>query len=66
MRKSKLLGKMAEVDITQRDLAKAIGMSENTMTSRIKGTTDFKANEIVAICKVCGISSADQIAEIFL
>ena len=47
-------------------LAKSIGMSKNTMTSRVKGKTSFRLDEIDRICNVAGIDNDKEKCEIFL
>ena len=62
----KLLGRMVEKGYTQRKLAKAIDMSENTMSSRITLKTSFNIDEIERICNVLGIVDNSDKIEIFL
>lgn len=66
MKKGKLLGKMAEVGITQRELAKYLNIAENTMSSRIRGDSEFRANEISAICYRLNIVDPAEKEKIFL
>lgn len=66
MRKRKLLGKMAEVGITQRELAGYLGIAENTMSSRVRGDSEFRANEIAAICHRLNIVDPAEKEQIFL
>ena len=60
MRMRKLLGKMAEAGVTQRELASSIGISENTLSSRISGRSPFKSSEMESICRELGISLCDM------
>ena len=53
---SKLLGRMREYHHTQETLAKAIGINESTLNSKLKNKTYFKQDEIVKICKLLDIS----------
>ena len=62
----KLRGKMAEAGFTQRSLAAAIGISENSLGAKIKGKRSFKTDEIEEICKILGITDCVEKAEIFL
>lgn len=62
----KLRGAMAEAQITQRDIAVALGKSENTITDRFKGRKAFDVNEAEKICKLIGITDNGKKAEIFL
>ena len=66
MRKGKLLGKMAESGVTQRDLARHLNISENTMTSRLRGDSEFRADEIASICILLGITDPKEMNDIFL
>lgn len=62
----KLLGRMVERGYSQKSLAKAIGISDNTMTSRIKLRSSFNTDEIDNICDVLGITDNSEKVEIFL
>lgn len=66
MRKGKLLGKMAEAGVTQRELARYLNISENTMTSRLRGDSEFRADEIASICTRLGVTNPAEKDEIFL
>ena len=62
----KLKGKIAERGLTQGELAKAIGISDNSMTNKMSGRRDFTIGEIDRICKVLQISDCVTKAQIFL
>lgn len=62
----KLRGVMAEAGVTQRDIAKALGKSENTVSNRIKGISPFDVSEVLIICDLLGITDNSLKAEIFL
>ena len=62
----KLKGKIAERGFTQGELAKAIGISDNSMTNKMSGRRDFTIGEIDRICKVLQISDCVTKAQIFL
>lgn len=66
MNRMKLIGKIAETGHTQKSLAAEIGMSENTLSSRINGKSSFNVDEIIAICDVLNISDNAEKAAIFL
>lgn len=66
MNKMKLIGKIAESGHTQKSLAAEIGMSENTLSSRINGKSSFNVDEVLAICDALNISDNSEKAAIFL
>lgn len=57
---------IARSGLTQGKLASHIGMSENTLSSRINGTSCFNIDEIDKICDVLGINSNAEKCDIFL
>ncbi len=62
----KLKGKIIEAGYTQKKLAEAVGLSENTLSYKIRGKRDFTTGEIDRICKVIHITDNQQKAQIFL
>ena len=66
MNMRKLKGKIAEAGLTQRELAKRIGVSENTLARKIKGIRDFTIGEANRICEELEIKDPIQKADIFL
>lgn len=62
----KLKAKIVEEGLTQKDLAKKIGVSENTLTRKINGKRDFYIGEIDKICEALHISDNSLKAQIFL
>ena len=66
MQVNKLRAYMAMAGVTQADLAKACGITENTMSNKISGRTEFKADEIIKICEVLAIHDAALKSDIFL
>lgn len=54
---SKLLGRMRELGFTQEKLAKAIGINESTLNSKLNNKNHFNTREIDAICAVLNISN---------
>jgi len=54
---SKLLGLMKEKNFTQKELCKAISISENSFTNKLKGRSNFASPEIEKICNVLEISN---------
>ena len=57
---------MALAGITQSELAKILGITENTLCNKISGRTEFKADEIITICDVLSITDAHTKSDIFL
>jgi len=51
---------------TQEKLAELLGMSANTLSSRITGASSFNVDEIDKICEVLGIVDNNEKADIFL
>lgn len=66
MQANLLRAKIAEAGYNQRSLAKAIQMSENTLSSKISGRRPFDVNEVSRICNVLNINSCEDKANIFL
>lgn len=66
LNKNLLKGAIARAGITQRQLAENIGMTPNTMSSRMQGVSHFDTEEIDKICNVLKISDNDEKANIFL
>lgn len=64
--KRKLLGRMASAGYTQRSLAKAVGISKNTINAKINGNSCFDTDQIDRICRVLNITSGLEKVEIFL
>ena len=56
---SKLLGRMRERGFTQETLAKAIGINESTLNSKLKNRTFFNARDIDRICEVLDIHNGE-------
>lgn len=63
---NKLLGIMAEKRISQRQLARLLGKSKNTICSKLNGKSNFDTEEVVAICKILDITDNATKGEIFL
>ncbi len=66
LNKNLLRAAMAARGFTQEKLAESIGISSNTLSSRMVGASCFNTEEIDKICDVLGIDSNDQKANIFL
>lgn len=63
---NKLKGKIAEAGYSQRSLAAELGMSKNTLNSKVNGKIPFNTNEIEKICDKLGIHDGAEKAAIFL
>lgn len=63
---NKLKGKIIEAGYSQRSLAKELGMSKNTLNSKVNGKSPFNTVEIEMVCKVLGIIDPAEKASIFL
>lgn len=56
---SKLLGRMRECGLTQKDVADHIGVSATTLSQKLNHKARFNADEIDAICKLLDIAKED-------
>lgn len=61
-----LKGAIVSAGHTQRSLAKALNMSENTMNSKVNGKSDFTASEIIEVCRELNIKEDQMKIDIFL
>lgn len=66
LNKNKLRSAIAEAGYTQGRLAEAIGISKNTMSSKVNGKSCFDVNQVDMICRVLGIIDPNRKADIFL
>ena len=57
---------MVRAGYTQQDLAKEIGISANTLTSKLKGERCFNLDEIDKVCDTLDIVENDEKCAIFL
>ncbi len=55
----KLLGKIVEVYGTQYEFAKALNVSEHTLSSKLNNKVNFKQSEITKICELLDIASTE-------
>ncbi|MCY1715309.1 helix-turn-helix domain-containing protein, partial [Caproiciproducens galactitolivorans] len=60
----KIKGRMAELNLTQRDLAKAVGVSPSTISQKISGARPVTLNEAEIFASVLKINN-DQFGEFF-
>jgi len=61
-----LRGAIASAGLTQYGLAECIGMSKNTLSSKMNGRGCFDTKQIDLICEVLGIDDDITKARIFL
>lgn len=52
--------------LTQGEFAQKIGISQNTLTSRLSGTTHFNVDEVDKACEVLNLTNCEEICNIFL
>lgn len=52
--------------LTQQEFARLIGISQNTLSSKLKGGRNFNLDEIDKTCEVLGIVENDEKCAIFL
>lgn len=60
---NRLRAKMAEKGVTQGETARAVKMSENSLSRKLKGEREFRLSEVERLCEYLGI---DNPAPIFL
>lgn len=65
MNKMKLLGIMAEKGTSQRKLASVLGISKNTLNSKINGKGCFDTHQAAQICEFLEITDDATKAQIF-
>ena len=63
--KNKLLGKIAECGHTQKSLAAALGIGNNTMSSKINGKSSLTIDEADLICEILHITDVEEKGRIF-
>lgn len=66
LNKNLLKAAIAKAGYTQERLAECIGISPNTLSSRMVGTSHFNTDEIDKICSVLHITHNSEKADIFL
>lgn len=60
-----LRGEMVSKGLTIRTLANELGISRNTLSSKINGHISFNADEVKKICMILDISDPARKCEIF-
>lgn len=66
LNKNEFNGALARAGMTNKELAGKIGVSKNTISSRITGKSCFNTDEIDKICEVLNITEDSVKAHIFL
>lgn len=61
-----LKGKIVAAGLTQYELADKLGISRNTMTSRLSGRSSFTLEEVHRICELLPITDNSEKVDIFL
>lgn len=56
-----LIAELARAKITQKQLAESLGLTETTVSRKLKGTTNWKLNEISTILKMFPGSEFDYL-----
>lgn len=56
---NKLKGRLRENGMSQKDLANLMGLSVNTMNSKLNGKREFKVSEIDRICNILEIQDKE-------
>ena len=66
MKANLLRSRLALMEMSQTELAKRLGISKNTMTSRLNGRSFFTLKEVERICKILQIEDPAEKQRIFL
>jgi transcriptional regulator with XRE-family HTH domain len=61
-----LKGRIVSAGMSQKDLATILGMSENTLSAKIRGASSFTVDEVERCCDVLHIVEPLEKCEIFL
>ena len=62
----KLKGLIVLAGKTQKEVAKEVAMSTNTLSNKINGTREFTVGEVIRICDILHITDNAEKARIFL
>ena len=62
----KLKGLIVLSGKTQKEVAKEVGMSTNTLSNKINGNREFTVGEVINICNILHITDNAEKAQIFL
>lgn len=63
MVQAKLKTILCEQGVSQKNLAKEIGITERGMSDKIRGKIDFNYTEVYNICRVLGINNPLEVFE---
>lgn len=63
--KNLLMGKIVSTGNTQTSVASQMGISKNTLNEKINGKKRFYAEEVLRVCEIVGVDSAEEMAKIF-
>ena len=58
--------RLAYLSMSQKDLADRLGISKNTMSSRMTGRSSFTVEEMDQICDILGFDKVTEAKSIFL
>lgn len=61
MNSNKVRAKMKEAGMTQADVAKSIGMSENSLSRKLNGKRDFSISEVLRLIEVLKLENPGEI-----
>lgn len=64
--KNKFRGAVASAGLTHYELAERMGISKNTLSSKVNGKGSFDIKQIDSICDILGIDDVFERAQIFL
>lgn len=66
LNKNLLRAAIVKEGFTQGEFAKLIGISNNTLISRLSGQTPFNVDEIDKACEILHLDNCEEICAIFL
>lgn len=66
MKANILRGEMVANGLTVQDVADRMGLSRNTLSSRLSGHSSFDTEEIIKLCEILHIQEPGRKVEIFL
>jgi len=63
--KNLLMGKIVGSGNTQTSIAQKMGISKNTFNEKINGKKRFYSDEVLRVCEIVGVDTAEEMAKIF-